>query len=483
MSTHLTTPRVTSTAPPGAPTDSSPGPELARVTVVAPDRRLDIAVPERARVAELLPGLLARAGDTLADDGEKHGGWRLRTETGTPLDADRSLAEQEIRDGHRLYLVPGADDWPEVDYDDVVEAIAQGARARLPDWTPGTTRTAALAMAAVTLAAGLLLTLAAPVPYLVAGAALAATGTVLGLGGTVLARALGDSRGGVVVAAAGVAFAVVAASFASSPQDTPLLQVDAVDLLLASTTLLIGSLLAHVGVAAATRIWSAGAVAGAAGLIMSVLGVLAVPRAGAAAVVVAVLTGLLAVFPLLAMRLGRIPVPALPETPDELLADRPRPDPAMVRSAVFRADELLTGFLAGTAVATAACLVVLFQRGGVIAPVLAIVVASTFALRSGLFPTVRHKVPLLAVGGVGGLALLAALPAWTAGAPGVALALGVVLLVVVAALRVAARAGRSRPSPYFARAAELVEMLLVVSVLPLAGSVVGAYAFARGLAG
>ncbi|MER6766376.1 EsaB/YukD family protein, partial [Amycolatopsis sp. NPDC000746] len=42
---------------------------LIRVTVAAPKRRIDMALPEHASVAELLPGLLARAGEGLADDG------------------------------------------------------------------------------------------------------------------------------------------------------------------------------------------------------------------------------------------------------------------------------------------------------------------------------------------------------------------------------------------------------------------------------
>ncbi|MGL5866906.1 MAG: type VII secretion integral membrane protein EccD [Dermatophilaceae bacterium] len=481
MSIQMAAPAALS--PEGASLGEAPRPELARVTVVAPDRRLDVAVPAHARVAELLPGLIARAGDTLADDGEQHGGWQLRTETGTALDSEESLDTQDVRDGQRLYLVPGADDWPEVDYDDVVEAIAQSGKGRLLSWNANATRVAALTVAAVALAWGLVLELSAPVPHAVVGVELLVAGIVLVAAGSVLARALADSGGGAVVAAAGVAHGVVGGLLVSSPPATPLLQVDVVDLLAGSTALLVGSLAAYAGVACGTRLWSAGAVLGAAALGMAVLGITGLSPGATAAVVVAVLTGLLAVFPLVAMRLGRVPVPTLPETADELLADQARPDPAMIRSAVVRADELLTGFLSGAAVATGACVVLLFQHGGVAAPVLALVVAATYGLRSGLFPTVRHKAPLLAVTTVGGLGLLTALPVWSAGLGGLLVGVVLVLLVTVAMLRVAERAGKAKPSPYVSRGAELLEMALVISVLPLAGSVVGLYAFARGLAG
>ena len=106
------------------------GPDLARVTVATPQRRIDVALPGNAHVAELLPHLLRLAGDELADDGEHHGGWTLRRATGAELDPVRGLAVQGIRDGELLNLVPRRLDWPELAYDDIVE-IARHERANL----------------------------------------------------------------------------------------------------------------------------------------------------------------------------------------------------------------------------------------------------------------------------------------------------------------------------------------------------------------
>ena len=54
------------------------GPSLARVTVAAPTRRMDLALPDNMLVAELLPHLLRHADGSLGETAERHGGWVLR---------------------------------------------------------------------------------------------------------------------------------------------------------------------------------------------------------------------------------------------------------------------------------------------------------------------------------------------------------------------------------------------------------------------
>ena len=54
---------------------------LARVTVAAPRRRIDVALPDNALVVELLPHLLRHAGEDLAESAEQQDGWTLRRAT------------------------------------------------------------------------------------------------------------------------------------------------------------------------------------------------------------------------------------------------------------------------------------------------------------------------------------------------------------------------------------------------------------------
>ncbi len=457
--------------------------DLARVTVVGPDRRLDVAAPTDIALCDLLPGFVARLGDGLGDDGEKHGGWRLRTDAGEALDPARTLAQQQVRDGQRLHLVPGDEDWPEVDYDDVVEAIAQGGRDTGRGWRPATTRATGMVAMVAVLVVGLAVLTGAGLSNGPTGAVVAVTGVVLLLAGVVAGRPLNDSGVGALLALTGVLHLALAAAFVSSPSTGSRWELDTGDLLLASCALVLGSLLAHVGVGAWLRVWSAGVVVGSAGLLASALSILGLDRVACAAAVVAVGTAALAVFPLLAMRLGRVPVPVLPQTPDDLLADQPRPDPTMVRSAVLRADELLTGFLAGSTVNVVVCQLVLLQDGRRTAVALALVTAATFALRAQLFPTVRHRLPLLVVGAVGALAVVLAIAVAAASVPGLVLVPTVVLLAALGVLAATASGRGPALNPYLLRAADLLEVGLLIAVLPLAASLLGLYAYARGLGG
>src|SRR5262249_56065507 len=103
----------------------APSTGLAHVTISSPQRRVDIALPDAVPLAELLSELLRHAGEGLADDGERHGGWLLRRADGTALSPATSLASQGVRDGAVLHLVPARTHWPELHYDAVVDAIAE----------------------------------------------------------------------------------------------------------------------------------------------------------------------------------------------------------------------------------------------------------------------------------------------------------------------------------------------------------------------
>src|SRR4051812_42197042 len=101
---------------------------LAPVTISSAQRRVDGALQEHVPLAELLPDLLRHAGEGLSDDGERHGGWLLRRTDGVALASGQGLFPQGVRDGEVLHLVPAREQWPELEYDDVVEEIAAGAR-------------------------------------------------------------------------------------------------------------------------------------------------------------------------------------------------------------------------------------------------------------------------------------------------------------------------------------------------------------------
>ncbi|MFI0795371.1 type VII secretion integral membrane protein EccD [Micromonospora rubida] len=462
---------------------------LARVTISAPQRRVDVALPEQVPLVELLPEVLRHAGEGLADDGERHGGWVLRRADGAVLLTAQALLPQGVRDGEVLHLVPARAEWPELEYDDVVEAIVDGARRRGAAWSPAATRAATLAGAAVPLAVGLLAVLAAGPGHRAGWPVAVAVALLLTVAGTVASRAYGDGATGATLGGYALPYAAVAGALAVSSGDPvgafpPLRWLGAPELLAGAVALLLVAMFGLLGVASRVRVFVAGATAGAAGALVA-LGGLALPAEAAAAVLVCVLVFALGGLPLLAIRLGRMPLPPITLPGDgspAAEAARDLPDRARVYAAVARTEEMLTGMLLGHAVLAAGAVAVLAVTGGTAGRLLVAVASVVLLLRSRLFVALRHRVPPVAAG-LAGAALLGGVLAVGSGPAGrLLLAAGglVVALVAVAAGTTYAR----RPvSPYVGRLADLTDTALVVSVVPVACAVLDLYERARGLLG
>jgi type VII secretion integral membrane protein EccD len=472
---------------------------LARVTISAPQRRVDVALPEHVPLAELLPEVLRHAGEGLADDGERHGGWLLRRTDGIALATAQGLFPQGVRDGEVLHLVPARAEWPELEYDDVVEAIADGARRRGTVWGPSSTRTATLAAAGVLLAVGLVaLLLRGPgwdgATFVGLGAAL-----VLSVAGAIASRAYGDARAGGTLAGYALPYAFAGGALLVSPEigAGPVALIGwlgGTQLLVGTVVVLLFSAIGAVGVAAAVRVFAGGATVGVLGALTALIGLFTPTSAAAAAVLLSVLVCGIGVLPLLAIRFGKLPMPpvSLPTGTDAeqgftgarsgaLDAARERPDRATVVAAVTRTEELLSGMLAGHAVLAAGAFLVLVGSGGLAGRILVAVSSAALLLRSRLFVTLRQRVPLVVSGLFGaavlGLALIGGAGAGTL----VALAAGGLVLALATVVSGATYSDRP-PSPYLGRAADVLDTLIVVSVIPVACAVLGLYDVMRDIA-
>jgi type VII secretion integral membrane protein EccD len=463
---------------------------LARVTISAPQRRLDVALPEQVPLAELLPEVLRHAGEGLADDGERHGGWVLRRTDGAVLATAQALLPQGVRDGEVLHLVPARAEWPELEYDDVVEAIADGARRRGAAWSPGATRTATLAGAGVPLAVGLLAVLAGGPAQHTGWPVAAGVALLLVLAGTAASRAYGDGPTGTALGGYALPWAAAAGALSVGSGDpvgpfTPLPWLGGPELLAGSVALLLGSVLGLLGVASRGRVFVAGATTGLAGA-GAALGGLLLDPAGTAAVLLCLLVFALGGLPLLAIRLGKVPLPpiSLPAggAAEGLQGLRDLPDKGRVHAAVARTEEVLTGLLLGHAVLAVAATAVLVATGGLAGRLLAVVGCAVLLLRSRLFVAVRHRVPPV-VAGLTGYVLLGAVLAGPAGTTGRLLLAGSGLAAALAAVLAGATYARRPASPYLGRLADLADTALVVSVVPVACAVLDLYDRARGLLG
>jgi type VII secretion integral membrane protein EccD len=454
---------------------------LAKVVVVAPKRRLDVALPEQLPVASLLPTLLRQGGDELVSMADA-GGWVLRRADGSVLDAARTLAAQEVRDGELLHLVPRRTEWPQVQYDDVVDAIAAGARRGGPAWTPAATRAAGLGGAVLALLAVLVVVLLAGGPWLLPGAVLLTLSVVLVAGGAALSRALADSLAGGVVGATAMPYALVGGLLVLGGSQ-PLTGLGAPHVLTGCAGLLVVAMLGHVGVGDLRRFFVAGMVVAVAGVLSAVLALTLTTAAGAAAVVATTFLVLSPALPLLSVRMAKVPMPAVPRDAEDLRAGDVLPPLRQVMDQVGWSLELLTGGLIGVAVVSVTGCSVMAVSGSPSGSALAAVVSLAQLLRSRMLVAVRQRTPLLLAGAAG---LVVTATGVAVGVPGWArygLVLPVLAVCAVAAVVAALVFSRRAPSPYLGRLADLLDVTLTLAAAPVAASVLGLYGLMRGLNG
>ncbi len=457
---------------------------LARLTIRAPRRRLDLAIPHQVPLAELLPEVLRRAGEAGPEiDGSAApaGGWILRRGDGGSLQGDTALAHQGVRDGDVLYLVPRNMTWPEPDYDDVIEEIAASARQHGRTWDAAATRMFSLVAAGLVLLTGLgVLVAVGPERVIPALAAGGVAGVLLVLG-ALLSRALGDGVAG--AAAGGMALPYASAAgvlFAGGNQSA--LQLGADQLLVGACALLFAAVVGAMAVGHGLRVFAAGVTAGIVGLVGASLGY-AVNTPGAAAILVVIVVAGIGLAPLLAVRLGKLPLPVVTASA-EVIAGESRPPRPAVLAAVVRADEILAGALLGISIVAVGCVAVLTSTTGVSGPLLGGLASGALLLRARLFPSVAARLPMLTSGLIG-LALTAAAVAASSTSATRLLGVALAVFAVMALLGTAATAHRRRGggSPYLGRIADILDITTVVALAPVACAVLNLYSWVRGLAG
>jgi type VII secretion integral membrane protein EccD len=371
--------------------------------------------------------------------------------------------------------------WPEPAFDDVIEEIAASAKKHGRSWDASATRTLSLVAAGLVLLTGLGVLVGVGPHRLVPAMAAAGVAGILLAGGALLSRALGDGVAG--AAAGGMSLPCAAAAGMLIAGGTePALQLGSDQVLVGAAALLFASVVGATAVGHGLRIFVGGVTAGMFGLVGASLGY-AVSTAGAAAILVVLLVGGIGLAPLLAVRLGKLPVPVVTASADAI-ATEPRPERQAVQAAVIRADEILVGSLLGISIVAAACVVVLTGTAGISGPLLGGLASGALLLRARLFPSIAARLPMLTSGLVG-LALTAAAVAASSGSAtrltGVALA----CFAVVALLGTAATAHRRHVSgsPYLGRLADILDITTVVALAPVACGVLNVYQWIRGLAG
>ncbi|XVV16090.1 type VII secretion integral membrane protein EccD [Actinoplanes sp. CA-131856] len=451
--------------------------ELCRVTVVGPERQVDLAVPVGTPVADLLPMLLQHTSAGGGFDRDlPDGPWVLQRLGENPFELAGTPRTLDWVEGERLHLRRAEDPLPELAFDDLAEGVATVVNRRADRWQAEYRRPLFLVLSAILMVlVGWAIVAQGPVlPQVVAGGALAGALLAAAL---VSARKLDDGRFAFLFGAGSAGFAALAAAIAADGS----VLAGAVAIVVVSGLLLItqrtvtpylpfGPML-FVGVTALAVV------------LMVLLGAAAganVRHTCAGAIVV--LFGVVVLAPRVAVKLSRLRGPQLPKTGEDMAYDIEPAESDMVRDRTSDAETYLT-----VAIAVAAVLLpVLFHYVGD-APgwagwTLVLLISSAILLRARTFYGLIQRLALVAAGVAGyGTVILRFADSLPVGARYAMV--GVLLVLLIPLVMAALRPWPQRMLPFWEYAATFLDVATGVAVLPVVAQVLGLYGWARGLFG
>ncbi|WP_327278855.1 MULTISPECIES: type VII secretion integral membrane protein EccD [unclassified Streptomyces] len=495
---------------------------FCRVTVVAPDSRIDVALPEDIAVADVYPELLRLTGQTQPVGAPT--GFHLVRRDGTVLDGARTLAAQQVLDGEVLSLRPFAESLPPAVFDDVSDAVASAVVRDRHRWSDDMLRGAGLAGAALLLVLlGFVLWYADPVrhdmhglPGIIAGA----TGVLLTAAAGVRARVYRDRGSAVALGLGALPHLLIAGSgiIAAAAGDGPgRLQflLGCVCVLVASVALVALTPNGDAPFVAATFLATTGTLATFVAIVTEA------SATATAAVCAPVAIGLVAFLPGLSARFARLPIGYAapqsatdeyidyagtpdryetepygdPSTPEQHEAGTPL-DAEAIAAQARRGHEMLLGLVGGCAAVAVGSAAVLGFSDNTWGRLLALATGLAMLLRARLFRYTSQVVCTL----VAGLAAIALLILGLALHPPVDLVrelvqyhdrggldLRTIWLSAAVAAGAALLAGialvipRKGLSPFWGRLLDLTEAAVLLSLVPLALAVLDVYARARAL--
>ncbi|MFS8101560.1 type VII secretion integral membrane protein EccD [Lentzea alba] len=457
---------------------------FSRVTVVAPRTRIDVALPADVAVADLLPMLLDMAREATPDGGVRHGGWCLAKLGDSPLDPARTLASLGVVDGELLQLRRRNENPPPPLYDDVVDAIAESDPDSFRPWTKETAQKFGhLAGALALIAAAVALFLSGPIAQGDSGSGLAAAiaGAVAAIAalaaGATISRAYGSTSTGVLIAACGSLPMAFVAGFHAVPGVgfNP-------KMLLASALLMIfawgGILLIGQGVTVFIAAATGGTLVALAFLVATFV---EHPLAGVAAGTGAVALAALSLLPRLTLQLAKIPPPVVPTNAEDLKEDSGFPEYAVIERRTAVAHEYLTGMIVGTGLVAALAAIVAAGADTVWGPIYGVVVAIVLMMRGRAYANGAQAVALLTTGMFAAAGILLGWLISSTEFNRIAFVFGTLVILGAASLVLGVVFPGQKFSPPLRRTVDIIEAILIASVVPLALAVMDMYSVFRSL--
>jgi len=453
---------------------------FSRVTVVAPRTRIDVALPADVAIADLQPMLLDMAKEATPDGGARHGGWCLAKLGEAPLDPSRTLASLGVVDGDLLQLRRRSENPPPPLYDDVVDAIAESQPASFRPWTKETAHrighTAAV-LALLTAAVAVLLSGPFAGGTNGLGAAIAAGVTAIlavTIGATVAHAYAAPTTGVVIAAAGGLPMAFVCGLYVvpGSPGRANLLLACVFVLIVAAGSIMVVGTGHTVFVAAGTT-------SGLGAIAFLIATLVAEPTAGIAAGAAAVSLAALSILPRITIQLAKLPLPSVPRDADDLREDSGFPDFSVIERRTGLAHEYMTGMIIGCGLVAALSAVLAASGPGYWGVLEGGAVAAVLLLRGRTYANGAQAVALLLTGMLAAAGLLIGWLVESTPLNRLVLVFGVLIVAAAATLVIGIVFPEQRFSPVLRRSVDVLEALLIVSVLPLALAVMNLYGNVR----
>ncbi|MEU3747337.1 MULTISPECIES: type VII secretion integral membrane protein EccD [Streptomyces] len=389
---------------------------FCRVTVVAPDSRIDVALPEDIAVADVYPEILRLTGQTQTAGTPT--GYHLVRRDGSVLDGARTLAGQQVLDGEVLSLRPFAQSLPPAVYDDVSDAVASAVTRDRHLWGDELLRGAGLVGGVLLLVLmGFVLWFADPVrhdmhslPGIIAGAA----GLLLTAFAGVRARVYGDRATAVALGLGALPLLLIAGSGIVGPDAGA--GPGRLQFLLGCVTVLVASV-------ALVALTPSGDAPFVAATFLATVGTLATfvmiltesTATETAAVCAPVAIGMVAFLPGLSARFARLPIGyAAPRSAadDEFLGEQHQTgdddravDGERIALQARRGHEMLLGLVGGCAAVVVGSAAVLGFAGNLWGQLLALASGLAMLLRARLF-RYTSQVACVLVAGIAAIALL-----------------------------------------------------------------------------
>lgn len=477
---------------------------FCRVTIVAPDSRIDVALPEDIAVADLYPEILRLSGQSPAEGAPV--GYNLVRRDGTVLDSSRSFLAQRIHDGEVLSLRPFADSLPPAVFDDVSDAVASAVTRDRTLWSDGLMRGAGL------IGGGVLLVLMAFVLWFsdplkhdmhgLPGIIAAAAGVLLVALAAVRARVYDDRASAIALGLGGMPHIMIAGSglLGLGNQEG----IGRLQFLLGCVAVLLAAVVLIAITPSGDGPFVAVAVAATVGTLLTFLAIVSnMGPVSVAAIGAPVAVGTIAFLPGLSARFARLPIgfeaqraeraydadpDAAPETQGPVDAER-------IAAQARRGHEMLVGLVGGWSVVVVGTAAVLGFSDNGWGQLLAFATGLAMLLRARLF-RYTSQVGCALVAGLSSLALLALglslnLPqgVLTQMRAGDTTALDIRTVWLAAALAFAAALAtaiglivpRTGLTPFWGRFMEIAETFVLLALVPLCLAVLDVYMTVRGL--